>query len=87
MFGILRLIRGAAGFVFAMQIVGLVPIFTWIAEPSAVTGAMMANVLLKVVAALIFGGMFFWLRGFINRRHEKKFGVPHPSLAKKRLAL
>ena len=87
MFGTLRLIRGVAGFIFAMQIIGLSPVFTWLSDPGAITGAMMANVVLKLVAALIFGFLFFWLRGFINRKHEKKFGVPHPSLANKQLAL
>lgn len=87
MFGTLRLIRGVAGFIFAMQIVGLLPVFTWLSNVGAITGEMMANVVLKLLAALIFGCLFFWLRGFINRKHEKKFGVLHPSLAKKQLAL
>jgi hypothetical protein len=87
MFGILRAVRGVAGFIFALQIIGLFPVLTWFADVGAITGEMLAKVTLKIITCLIFGFLFFWLRGVINRRHEKKFGTPHPSLATKRLAL
>jgi hypothetical protein len=34
----------------------------------------------QVIALFVFGILFFALRGFINRLHLKKHGVPHPSL-------
>lgn len=87
MFGLLRLIRGICGFVFAIQITGLLPILTWLQQPDAVTGGLWAQVLIKVLALALFGWLFFWLRNIINRLHTKKHGVAHPALAEKKWAL
>jgi len=82
MFGLLRFIRGFCGFLFAMQIVDLFPVLTWLKQPDAVTGNMLALVFIKVVAMAIFGAMFFWLRNLINRLFTKRHGIPHPALVK-----
>ena len=87
MFAFFRLIRGICGFIFASQIIGLLPIITWAQEPNAVTGEMWALVFIKLGALLIFGWLFIWLRCVINRLHVKKFGKPHPALANKKWAL
>lgn len=87
MFGFLRLIRGICGFVFALQVLGLVPVLTWLSQPDAIDGKMVAMVVLKLVVLAVSGGLFFGLRKLINRLHEKKHGEPHPALAKKAFAL
>lgn len=87
MLGFIRLIRGLCGFIFGMQIFGLLPVLTWLQQPDAVTGGMWAQVLVKILAMTLFGWLFFWLRGVINRLHTKTYGVPHPSLAEKQWAL
>lgn len=87
MFGLLRFIRGFCGLLFGMQIVGLLPVLTWLQQPDAVTGGMWAQVFIKVLALGLFGWLFFGLRSIINRLHTKKHGVPHPALAEKKWAL
>ena len=87
MFGFLRIVRGFFGFLIVLQIFGLVPVLTWLQQPSAVTGSMYGQLLVKVIFLLLFGGLFFGLRSVINRLHLKKHGVPHPTLAEKRWAL
>ena len=82
MFGFLRFIRGICGFLFAMQIIGLFPVLTWLQQPDAITGNMLAQVFIKVVASAIFGALFFWLRNLINRLYAKKHGTMHPDLVK-----
>lgn len=82
MFGFLRFIRGFCGFLFAMQIIGLFPVLTWLQQPDAVTGNMLALVFIKVVALVIFGALFFWLRNLINRLYTRKHGTQHPALIK-----
>lgn len=82
MFGFLRFIRGFCGFLFAMQIIGLFPVITWLQQPDAVSGNMLALVFIKVVALVVFGALFFWLRNLINRVYTKKHGTTHPALIK-----
>ena len=82
LFGFLRFVRGACGVLFGLEVIGLVPLFTWLQQPDARTGNMWALVFIKVVALIIFGALFFWLRHLINKLHIKKHGAPHPSLAK-----
>ena len=87
MFGFLRLIRGICGLLFGMQIVGLLPVLTWLQNLGAVTGNIWAQVFFKILAMLLFGWLFFWLRNSINQQHTKKYGVPHPILADKKWVL
>ncbi|PPC80809.1 MAG: hypothetical protein CTY38_10295 [Methylotenera sp.] len=87
MLGPLRLIRGLCGFLFVMQIVGLLPLLTWLQQPDAVTGEMWAQVIIKVLAFGLFGWLFFVLRSIINRLYKKEHGVPHPILAEKKWVL
>lgn len=87
MFGILRLARGFCGLLFGMQVIGLLPVLTWVQQPDAVTGGLWAQVSIKVLTMALFGWLFFALRGLINRLHTKKHGVPHPALADKEWAL
>ena len=89
MFGILRLVRGFCGLLFGMQVIGVFPVLLkWLQQPDAVTGHMWGLVIIwKVLAMVLFGWLFFALRGLINRLHTKKHGVPHPALADKKWAL
>ena len=90
MFGLLRIIRGFCGFVFAMQVMQLIEAVAWLSKPEAADvdlGKFFALALFKVIFLLVSGLLFFWLRGFINKLHTKKNGVPHPALAEKKWAL
>ena len=88
MFGSLRVIRGICGFLFAIQIVHLIEAIPLLLKSEGGSlGAGLALALIKVIALVVFGFLFFWLRGFINRLHLKKHGVMHPALAGKKWAL
>ena len=87
MFGLLRIIRAIAGLLFCLQIIGLLPVITWLQDVSAVDGKMLAFLGFKVFLALFFGAIFFGMRSLINWLHIKKDGAPHPALASKKFAL
>jgi hypothetical protein len=77
---ILRIIRGFIGFLFGMQVIGLIPVLTWTSE--AVTEKGIVFVMIKVVFLVLFGLIFAGLRKLIHALHIKWYGVPHPSLPK-----
>jgi len=81
-FGLLRFSRGIAGFIFGWQVIGLFPVLTWVSQPSAITGNMVAMVVVKIVMMFVFGLLFFGLRKFIHWLHRRWYGIPHPALAK-----
>lgn len=78
----LRLFRGIVGFIFGWQVIGLLPVLTWVSNPSAITGNMVAMVVLKVVVMIIAGGVFFGVRKYIHWLHKHWYGIPHPALSK-----
>ena len=81
-FLLLRLFRGVVGFVFGWQIILLFPILTWFSNPSAITGNMIAMVVLKIVIMVVTGVVFFGLRKYIHWLHKRWYGIPHPALSK-----
>ena len=81
-FLLLRIIRGIVGFIFGWQVIGLFPVLTWFSNPSAITGNMIAMVVLKVVIMLITGAMFYGVRKYIHWLHKRWYGIPHPALSK-----
>ncbi len=84
MFGSLRFVRGFCGLLFALQIPPILSAaISWSQQPDAVTGVMVAILLVKVIAIIVFGGLFFLLRNLINRLHIKINGIPHPALVKR----
>jgi hypothetical protein len=87
MFTTLRLLRAAIGFIFVIQVFGLLPACSWISSPEQITGGMWFMVVAKVVLATIFGLGFFGLRHAINKLHTKRHGEPHPSLKSGKWAL
>lgn len=87
MIGLLRFIRGFCGFVFGLQLLGLLPAISWLQQPNAITGSMWAVVILKLMALALFGFLFFALRRLINYVHTGKYGNPHPALGDKKWAL
>lgn len=87
MFGLLRVVRGIIGVLFVFQLVGMLPLLTWFQNPGAIGGHHVVQLVIKILAAAIFGALFFGMRSFINWLHQKKHGTPHPALAVKKLAL
>lgn len=80
MYLLLRIVRAIFGFIFALQVIGLLPILTLISTPDEFTGKLLAVVTVKLVALLISGAVFFYGRFGINALHKKFKGEPHPSL-------
>lgn len=87
MFVLLRVVRGVIGVLFVFQIFGMLPVLTWFQNPEAIGGHHIVQLVIKILAAAIFGALFFGMRSFINWLHQKKHGTPHPALAVKKLAL
>lgn len=87
MFGLLRAIRCVIGVLFVFQLVGMLPVLTWLQNPEAIGGHHVVQLVIKILAAVIFGALFFGMRSFINWLHQKKHGTPHPALAVKKFAL
>jgi hypothetical protein len=87
MYTALRIVRGIIGLVLGWQIIGLLPIITWLQDTSSITGNMIAALVLKVVLIGLFGAAFFGMRWLINKIHTKRHGVPHPALSTKAFAL
>lgn len=86
-FTVLRVIRGIAGIVGIMQIVGLLPLFSLITNQDSMAqldfGKLAALAFVKFIVALICLGIFIGLRSFMNRMHMNRYGVQHPSLARR----
>ena len=79
----LRIIRGFFGFVFVLQIIGLLPALGLLANPGEITGGMLAVIFVKFLALVITGLIFFYGRTGINALHKKLKGEPHSSLKTK----
>ena len=82
MFGLLRLIRGFFGFIAAWQVLGILPVLSWLQDLGAVNGNMMAILLVKSLFMALSFGAFFGLRALINKLHIKRHGIQHPALEK-----
>lgn len=87
LFNLLRIIRCFCGLIVVLQLIQLFPVLTWVTQPQAVTGNMMAILTIKVAAMIVFCGLFFGLRWLINHLHVRRYGVPHPTLALRKWAL
>ena len=83
MYILLRLVRGFFGFIAAWQVLGLLPVFSWLQDIDAVNGNMMAILVVKILAMGMSFGVFFILRTLINKLHMKRHGTQHPALIKK----
>ena len=81
----LRLIRGIAGFFAGWQLVGLLPLFSTLAnyDPAIDTDAVATMAIMKLILAIIFFIVFFGLRFIISKLYFKRFGVQHPAMIKK----
>lgn len=78
MYWTLRAVRALAIGWVVWQLVGLLPVLTWLANPSAITGNMWAVVVAKLALAIIGVGVFFGCKWLINYLHRRKHGVNHP---------
>jgi|GEM_PF-6445653 len=79
----LRAVRGVLGIICLWQLIGIVPVITWLADPATVTPDMIARAAVKVFTAGLFGFGFFAIRKLINILHLRWNGRPHPAMAKK----
>ena len=87
MFFILRLVRGIIGALFAMSAFqGITRLIYFIMNIDSFTdvGGWVAFMLIRIIFISITFFLFVWLRKLINNLYEKKYGVPHPSLADKK---
>lgn len=65
---VLRSLRVLVGAVAAWQCIGLLPVFTWISRPAAVTLGMTGAVLFKLIIVALCVAAFYWL-GRLKRKH------------------
>ena len=72
MFEILRFIHGFVVLIAAWQVLGLLPVLSWLQDLSAVNGHMMAILVLKLLVIVMSFGAFFGLRTLINKLHAKR---------------
>jgi hypothetical protein len=75
----LRVIRGIVGFIALWQVISLLPVITWIANPGSITSAMVLVVSVKAILLVAFGATYFAMRDLINKRHART-GSRHPVL-------
>lgn len=88
MYMTLRVLRGIAGLLLALQLFQLVPAIIWPPTYDAeMPGELQFWYTSKIVFTVFFAITFFGLRLLINWIHRKRTGEPHPALAKKTLAL
>lgn len=64
---IIRIIRIFAGLIAAWQVLGLLPVVTWLQNLDGVNGSMWATVFIKLLVLLLAGGTYFWLGKVKNR--------------------
>lgn len=77
----IRVVRGIAGLTAGYQIVGILPVITWLQDIDGVSGNMVAKLFIKVFILAIALLIFFGLRRVLNAIYVRKFNIPHPSLA------
>lgn len=76
MIGFIRFIHGVFGIFFLLQLFGLAVSLIFLNRSSEYNGIVFF--MMRILALLVSGGIFFWLRTIINRLHVTRFGVPHP---------
>lgn len=64
--------RLIAGLVAAWQIIGLLPLFTWLKDLSAITANMAATATIKIIILLLFGFIYI----FLTRRVRRTMNSP-----------
>jgi hypothetical protein len=83
MFGLLRVIRGFFGFIAAWQVLGLLPVLSWLQDLSSVNGYMIAILVVKILVMALSFSLFFGLRALIHKVYLNRYGIQHPGLLKK----
>ena len=88
MFFLMRVVRGLCGYFSGSVLVfGIPPTVLALLASGPEKGTQVLVLLFQISILFFCGWLFFWLRGFINRLHVKKHGVPLPALAVKKWAL
>jgi len=82
MFFTLRVARGIFLVLLAMQVLLLLPALSWLQQPSAVTGNMLAMFSLKSILVIVLGALFVLLHKQANKFYFKKNGADHPAITK-----
>jgi len=77
---LLRVIRGIVGVVAGFQVFGIFPAFSWIGSAGEITPEMWGILLAKLVALIVFVGLFIGLRVLINYIGGKYLSKPSPIL-------
>lgn len=80
---LLRASRIGIGFILIVQIAGLFPIITWLANPHDVGGEALAQLIIKVGILLVAMLCFSLIRPLINRLHKAATAQDPPLLPTK----
>lgn len=81
MITILRVLRVIFAAVGLWQIIGILPVLTWVNNPRAVTLGMAAGVAVKVALAAFCAGAFYWLGKVKRRRSTQRERVSDVAIA------
>lgn len=76
----LRIVRGLVGFIAVWQVLSLLPVITWMANPETITSSMVLVVAVKAILLVASGASYLWLRDLINKLHTSKPGANRPLL-------
>jgi predicted permease len=88
MFFLMRVVRGLCGYLAGSVLVfGIPSTVLALLASGPDKGTQVLVLLFQISILFLCGWLFFWLRGFINRLHVKKYGVRLPALAEKKWAL
>ncbi len=78
MYTTLRAVRAFALGLIIWKLVGLLPVLSWLANPSAITTQMWVSLIFQLAWLSIGLGIFYGSKRLINYLHRRKHGVNHP---------
>ena len=81
MITVLRVLRVMFAAVGLWQIIGIVPVVTWVSNPRAVTLGMAAGIVFKAVIAAICAGAFYWLGKLKRKRSTARERISDVAIA------
>lgn len=81
MITLLRVLRVTFAAIGLWQIIGIVPVVTWVSNPRAVTLGMAASIVFKAVVAAICAGAFYWLGKLKRKRSTAKERIGDVAIA------
>lgn len=81
MITLLRVLRVMFAAIGLWQIIGIMPVVTWVSNPRAVTLGMAASVVFKAIVAAICAGAFYWLGKLRRKRSTAKERISDVAIA------